>query len=911
MLACFSRPRVAAVDSARRDVGGGCGGCSAGGGGAEADAAPLGGAAAAACAVSAAFADADVGARGSRGLRDQGKVQLPPQAQQDEEQQHGDDPQQQQQQQQQPPAMQQHKPRPAPLQARWTGPGPHPVLRAPARAAAGAAAGAGAHGGCGEPVIVHNGGSASSGDFVEEVHGVLGAPPAAAAAGEPIGGGGGAAAAAPSARARKRAPPRASSQRSLKPKYKVAFEELVFHETIGKGSYKTVYRGRWANTNVAIVRMRRGGSVTEARMMQQLSGHPNLMCEQIAAAMAALAREGVIHRDLAVRNVLVQSIDPVHVKVSDFGLARETYARSRRALLESLPVRWAPPEVILRQEWGHASDAWAFGVAMWELWANGAEPYAALSNEQVVRAVLSGHRLERPPKCPHEVYALMQACWAPEPRARPSFDDLCDRFTSGGGAGDLPWAGGSGGSRTLAAALAGAPAPASGAWPGPRAPPLEPCFSAPANVGGGSGGGVPPPAALQRLDGSGSSASADAAPPGHARGSDPLPWKSINDAVARIVSRAPPPAAAPGRRPPEMAAGEASAAAGGGGGGRPGGLRGAAAAALAAFRQRRVSTEAGAGAAAGAAAAELEELQARRCCGGAAAANAATAARPPRGGPAGPAAARGPFAAAAGTAGGAARAQSFTSGHTAARLPWSPSLDRLRLTQLQQLRLQAAAARGGGGAAAPGAGRGEEGAAAAGAAGGDEASGSDEASGGGGSGTIREVDEFEGSGGSEDEDGGGGDASEVGGGCDDASVHLSFTQENTTAASIDLDGAELAGAGDGMGTFALPWQATATRAGSPPRAADADAAYERSGTGSLGGAPPPAAQRAAAPQRQRPPQLGGQPPPAPGLERRQAPSAAACPWSGPPCGGGPPAAAKPPASNPCARIQDLFYSGGC
>lgn len=40
---------------------------------------------------------------------------------------------------------------------------------------------------------------------------------------------------------------------------------------------QTVYRGRWNQTNVAIVRMRKGGTVTEARMMQELSGHPNLV----------------------------------------------------------------------------------------------------------------------------------------------------------------------------------------------------------------------------------------------------------------------------------------------------------------------------------------------------------------------------------------------------------------------------------------------------------------------------------------------------------------------------------------------------------------------------------------------------------------------------------------------------------
>lgn len=54
-------------------------------------------------------------------------------------------------------------------------------------------------------------------------------------------------------------------------------QELYFHEMIGKGSFKTVYRGRWNNTNVAIVSMRRGGMVTEARVLQRMSNHPNLV----------------------------------------------------------------------------------------------------------------------------------------------------------------------------------------------------------------------------------------------------------------------------------------------------------------------------------------------------------------------------------------------------------------------------------------------------------------------------------------------------------------------------------------------------------------------------------------------------------------------------------------------------------
>lgn len=65
--------------------------------------------------------------------------------------------------------------------------------------------------------------------------------------------------------------------RLLDDRYYIPFSELVFHQMIGQGSFKSVFRGRWRNTNVAIVRMRKGGLLTEARLMQQLSTHPNLV----------------------------------------------------------------------------------------------------------------------------------------------------------------------------------------------------------------------------------------------------------------------------------------------------------------------------------------------------------------------------------------------------------------------------------------------------------------------------------------------------------------------------------------------------------------------------------------------------------------------------------------------------------
>lgn len=53
--------------------------------------------------------------------------------------------------------------------------------------------------------------------------------------------------------------------------------DTVVTELIGRGSFKTVYRGRWANTAVAIVGMRKGGLVNEARILHRLSNHPNVI----------------------------------------------------------------------------------------------------------------------------------------------------------------------------------------------------------------------------------------------------------------------------------------------------------------------------------------------------------------------------------------------------------------------------------------------------------------------------------------------------------------------------------------------------------------------------------------------------------------------------------------------------------
>ena len=76
---------------------------------------------------------------------------------------------------------------------------------------------------------------------------------------------------------------------------------------------------------------------------------------QVCDGMAHLAEIGIVHRDLALRNVLCFSFDresryEVRAKITDFGMAKEGgYVRlTTSSVGGGLPFRWMSPEAILR-----------------------------------------------------------------------------------------------------------------------------------------------------------------------------------------------------------------------------------------------------------------------------------------------------------------------------------------------------------------------------------------------------------------------------------------------------------------------------------------------------------------------------------------------------------------------------------
>jgi eukaryotic-like serine/threonine-protein kinase len=141
------------------------------------------------------------------------------------------------------------------------------------------------------------------------------------------------------------------------------------------------------------------------------------MVAEIACALGAAHRKGVIHGDVKPANVLVT--DDGRVKLMDFGMARLASHDSGATPLLGTPAYWCPEQIVGKPQ-DSRSDLFSLGVVLYEM-VTGQRPFDAESLQGICSRVLSSTPL--PPSqanrsLPAAFDALIARCLAKDPAAR-------------------------------------------------------------------------------------------------------------------------------------------------------------------------------------------------------------------------------------------------------------------------------------------------------------------------------------------------------------------------------------------------------------------------------------------------------------------------------------------------------------
>ncbi len=147
-----------------------------------------------------------------------------------------------------------------------------------------------------------------------------------------------------------------------------------------------------------------------------------------ARGLAYLHEQGCVHRDIAARNCLINASTRL-VKIADFGLSRKKSddddGDNGKKRKTRMPVRWLAPEVLNKRQFSASSDVWAFGVLVWEVLSDGADPYPNMARlKDVSEFVCRGGRMKPPANAPRTLCHLLERCWDKQPERRPGMDTI-------------------------------------------------------------------------------------------------------------------------------------------------------------------------------------------------------------------------------------------------------------------------------------------------------------------------------------------------------------------------------------------------------------------------------------------------------------------------------------------------------
>mmetsp|Transcript_4140 Transcript_4140/g.8971 ORF Transcript_4140/g.8971 Transcript_4140/m.8971 type:complete len:1085 (-) Transcript_4140:482-3736(-) len=182
-----------------------------------------------------------------------------------------------------------------------------------------------------------------------------------------------------------------------------------------------------------VTKLMRGGSVEDMLVvpgpLYKRKTMPEVRILQMlvdaAAGVLHLHSEGVIHRDIASRNLLVD--ENLRVKVADFGFARiKEINRSKGYTSQHVgPIKWMAPEAMRYRRFSEQTDVFSFGVTLFEVLV-GKKPWEGIESMDVVYRICDGERQLVPAEieCQQALRDLVEHCQRHGPEDRPVMKEV-------------------------------------------------------------------------------------------------------------------------------------------------------------------------------------------------------------------------------------------------------------------------------------------------------------------------------------------------------------------------------------------------------------------------------------------------------------------------------------------------------
>ncbi|CAL2046340.1 unnamed protein product [Caenorhabditis brenneri] len=149
---------------------------------------------------------------------------------------------------------------------------------------------------------------------------------------------------------------------------------------------------------------------------------------QIASGMKYLASVPCVHRDLALRNILIDK--DATVRIGDFGLSRKYmdkayYRPEHEGEKVGRPWLWMAPEAYKMNKFTEKTDIFSYGVCLYELFSLGRDP---IVNDIWRPFWEKSEHLPLPEYSTARIYEHMKMCWKTDPNTRPNFAWCLDIF---------------------------------------------------------------------------------------------------------------------------------------------------------------------------------------------------------------------------------------------------------------------------------------------------------------------------------------------------------------------------------------------------------------------------------------------------------------------------------------------------